>query len=137
MDVNRIRIACRRYCRLHCQLQVLIFLGFWLLGEGLVRATGIQIPGSIAGLVIVLVLLHSKRISIRTVRRGAQWFLAEMLLFFIPAVLAILNYPEFLKLQGLKILGVILLSTLIVMIVTGATIDLCYRYGKNHVDFPK
>ena len=134
MNGSRNMIVWRRYCRSNCLLQVLIILGFWLVGEGLVRATGIQIPGSIAGLIIVLVLLQSKRLSPRMVRRGAQWFLAEMLLFFIPAVLAILDHPEFLRLQGFKILVVILFSTLIVMIVTGATIDLCYRFRKSHVD---
>jgi len=125
-----------RHCRSSSLFQILLILAFWLSGEAIVRATGLPIPGSIAGLFIVLALLVSKRLSVRTVRLGAQWFLAEMLLFFVPAVLALLDHPEFLGLLGVKILVVILLSTCIVMIVTGAVIDLCYRWNvarKGHV----
>jgi len=129
-------IAWRRHCRSSSLTQVILILAFWLAGELIVRRTGLPIPGAIAGLFIVLALLMSKRLSLRSVRRGAQLFLAEMLLFFVPAVLALLDHPEFLGLLGLKIFTVILLSTIIVMIVTGGVIDLCYRWSiarKGHV----
>ena len=60
-------------------------------------------------------------------RLGANWFLAEMLLFFIPAVPAVMDHREFLGLMGLKILGVILGGTIAVMAVTALTTDLAYR----------
>jgi len=31
-------------------------------------------------------------------KRGADWLIAEMLLFFVPAVLALLNHKEFIGL---------------------------------------
>ena len=62
-------------------------------------------------------------------RRGANWFLADMLLFFIPAILAVLDHREFLGLLGLKILAVILTGTGIVMAVTALCVDLFYRWG--------
>jgi Putative effector of murein hydrolase LrgA len=117
--------------------QVPLLLGFWLVGEGIVRMGGLPIPGSIIGLFILLILLGSKQLSISSVQRGAQWFIAEMLLFFIPAVLAVLDHPELLGLLGLKILAAIVLGTLIVMVVTATVIDLCYRAsvaGKGTLD---
>ena len=128
---------CYRSSRL---LQILFILTFWLAGEAIVHASGLMIPGAIVGLFIVLTLLASKRLSIWTVRRGAQWFLGEMLLFFVPAVLAVLDHPEFLGLLGLKILAVIAVSTLIVMVVTAAFVDLCYRLSsaeEGYVDVAK
>ena len=138
MTLHRLIIAWRRRCRASRLLQILLLLGFWLAGELIVRAFGLQLPGSIAGMLIVLGLLLSKRLSPRTVRRGAQWFLAEMLLFFVPAVLALLDHPELLRLEGLKILAVILLGTLTVMVATAGVIDLCFRLmragkGERHV----
>ncbi|MCK0197142.1 CidA/LrgA family protein [Ancylobacter sp. 6x-1] len=108
--------------------------GFWMAGEALVRAGGIPLPGGIVALVAVLALLASGRLSALTVRRGAHWLLADMLLFFVPAVLAVLEHPELLGLLGLKILFVILASTTAVMVVTALTVDLCSRWRARHVD---
>ena len=118
----------RRRCRSSKLLQVIIILLFWGAGESVVRATGLMVPGSLVGLVIVLALLATKRLKVWTVRRGANWYLAEMLLFFVPAVLAVLDHPEFLGLLGLKILFIITLGSLMVMVVTAMVIDLCIRF---------
>jgi holin-like protein len=60
-------------------------------------------------------------------RRGAEWLIGDMVLFFVPAVLAVLDHRELLGLVGLKVLGVILCSTIAVLGVTGLTVDLCFR----------
>jgi holin-like protein len=59
--------------------------------------------------------------------RGAEWLIGDMVLFSVPAVLAVLDHRELVGLVGLKILGVILGSTLAVMGVTGLTVSLCSR----------
>jgi holin-like protein len=56
-----------------------------------------------------------------------------MLLFFVPAVLALLDHNELLGLMGLKILAVIIVSTIMVMSVTALTVDLCYRWMERDV----
>jgi holin-like protein len=113
-------------------LQVLLLCGFWLLGESAVRLTGLPVPGGIVGMLLVLGLLLSGRVSLGSMRLGAQWFLAELLLFFIPAVLAVLGYQQFFGLLGLKILLVILVGTLCVMGVTALTVEFCYRWRLAH-----
>ena len=113
-------------------LQLGIVLACWLAGEVLARALGLPIPGAILGLAIMLVLLARRRLSAVSMRRGAEWLLADMLLFFVPAVLAVLNYPEFLGLTGLKILFVILASTIAVMVTTGLVVDSAYRWRAGH-----
>lgn len=123
-----------RRCRSSRLFQILLILLFWAAGETIARLTGVMIPGSVLGLFIVLLLLLTKRLNILTVRRGAQWFLAEMLLFFIPAVLAVLDHPELLGILGLKILAVILMGTATIMVVTAAAIDLCYRWVDRERD---
>jgi len=109
-------------------LQLGIVVACWLAGEVLARAVGLPIPGAILGLAIMLVLLARRRLSAVSMRRGAEWLLADMLLFFVPAVLAVLNYPEFLGLTGLKILFVILASTIAVMVTTALVVDSAYRW---------
>jgi len=105
--------------------QIGLIVGFWLLGEALARLAHLPVPGSIVGLALLLALLATGRISPMSMRRGAQWFLAEMLLFFVPAVLAVTQHGEFIGLLGLKVLVVILAGTVTVMAVTALTVDAC------------
>ncbi|WP_454622051.1 CidA/LrgA family protein [Bradyrhizobium cenepequi] len=114
-------------------LQAGIVLAFWLVGEVLVRILAIPVPGAIPGLALLLLFLTSRRLSVVSIRRGAEWFLADMLLFFVPAVLAVIDHREFLGLVGLKILFVILLSTTAVMLMTAFAVDRCYRWRIGHV----
>jgi holin-like protein len=100
----------------------------WLVGEAVVRATGAPVSGGIVGLFLVLVLLGTGRLSLSSVK-GADWLLAEMALFFVPAVLAVLDHPELGGLFALKLLVVILGSTVAVMTVTALTVELLVGRG--------
>lgn len=113
-------------------MQIATLFGFWLAGEAVVRLSGLPLPGGIVGMALVLALLLSGRISLFSMKRGAEWFLAEMLLFFVPAVLAVLEHQELLGMLGVKIMAVILVGTLTVMTVTALTVDLCYRLSLRY-----
>ena len=101
---------------------------FWVAGEGIVRVSGLPLPGGIVGMVLVLALLASGRVRPIAVRRGAGWLLAEMLLFFVPAVMAILDHRELMGLVGLKVAAVILAGTVMVMGGTALAVDLAWRW---------
>ena len=47
--------------------------------------------------------------------------LAMLPLFLIPATVGVMNYPEFLSLQGVLILTIVIVSTLITMVIAGRT----------------
>ena len=128
MVPRKIVIQCRGLVHRSRLAQIALLLAFWLLGGAVARATDLPLPGGIVGMALVLSLLATRQLSVLSMRRGAEWLLAEMLLFFIPAVLAVLDHREFLGLLGLKILIVIVVGTTIVMAVTALTVDLCYRW---------
>jgi holin-like protein len=129
MTSRKITLVCRRNLR-HCRtLQILLLIAFWLVGDTLVRRLGLPVPGGVVGMFILIALFASGHFSPLYVRLGAEWFLAEMLLFFIPAVPAILNHHEFLGWLGLKVLVVILVGTAVVMIVTAFVVDVCFRWN--------
>ncbi|MDR3535439.1 MAG: CidA/LrgA family protein [Acetobacteraceae bacterium] len=133
MTTRRFAINARRGLDLSRPLQIALLCVFWLAGEAVARTTEIPVPGGIVGMFIVLALLASGRLSLLSMRRGANWFLAEMLLFFIPAVLAIMDHQELMGWLGLKVLVVILAGTIIVMSVTALAVDLCFRWRSAHV----
>jgi putative effector of murein hydrolase LrgA (UPF0299 family) len=76
---------------------------------------------------LALILLATGRISLFTLRRGAEWFAGDMMLFFVPAVVSILDQPEFIGRVGLELLAVIVLSMLAVMTVTALTVERLWR----------
>jgi len=122
-------LACntRRALRRSVPLQIGLLGGFWFLGDQVARRLALPIPGAILGLAAVLALLAGGWLHPASLRRGAAWMLAEMLLFFVPAVLALLDHRDLFSFLGLKILAAILLGTLVVMVVTGLTVELFSR----------
>lgn len=117
-----------RFLHRNPALQLVVLVAFWLVGEALARFMDFSIPGGIIGLAVLLILLITRRVSTLSMRRGAEWLLADMLLFFVPAVLAILDHREFFGLLGLKILFVIAASTAAVMLVTVLVTERCCRW---------
>jgi len=132
MMLRPLLLRLRRALRRSRLMQVALVFALWGLGEGLVRLLGLPLPGGLIGMVLLLGLLLTHRLSVFSARRGANWFLADMILFFVPAALAVVDHHEFLGLIGLKVLAVILISTLAVMVVTGLAVDLFLRWRLGH-----
>lgn len=113
-------------------VQVALVAAFWAAGSGIAHLAGVPVPGSLIGLLALLGLLGCGALEPRWVERGAGWLLAEMLLFFVPAVVALLAHPEFLGLLGVKVLLVILGSTLLVMLATALSVEWGMRLMARH-----
>ncbi len=120
-------LSLRRFVRSSRLAQIGLMLGLWWVGCQLTLHLSLPVPGAIVGLALALALLASGRVSRASLRHGADWLLADMLLFFVPAVLAVLNHREFLGLLGLKLLAVIACGTIVVMAVTAVVVELCFR----------
>jgi holin-like protein len=95
--------------------QVALVLALWGAGEAVVRWLDLPLPGGIVGLGLLLALLGSGWLPARFVRGGANWLIADMLLFFVPAVMAAREHRELLGALGVKLGIVIVVSTLCVM----------------------
>lgn len=128
MNVRRIVIPCRRRLRQSRVLQLCFISVFWILGSGVAALTGGPVPGGIWGLFLLLICLSFGWLQLGAVRRGADWFLAEMLLFFIPAMPAVIDHPEFLGSLGFKIALILILGTLSVMLATAFACEACHRF---------
>ncbi|MFX3616333.1 MAG: CidA/LrgA family protein [Sporolactobacillus sp.] len=92
---------------------------FSMIGNLLVAWLHLPISGSIIGLFIVLALLRFNILKLTMLEQGATFLMSEMLLFFIPSAVAIIQYKNQILQHGSQFLIVIVLSTMTVMIVTG------------------
>ncbi|MCL1632589.1 CidA/LrgA family protein [Sporolactobacillus sp. CPB3-1] len=105
------------FLRIVCQICFLYL--FALVGNMLSGWFHLPVSGSIIGLFIILGLLHFKVLKLSAVEAGASFLMSEMLLFFIPSAVAIIQYKDEILRHGSQFLVVILLSTITVMTVTG------------------
>jgi len=96
-------------------IQVLFLHVFLFLGAALKEVFPLPIPASMFGLFLLFLALCFKIIKLEWVEKGANWLMAELLLFFIPSAVGIVNYDEILSIQGAEIVVLIGISTVIVM----------------------
>ena len=103
-------------------------VGLFIFAQYLVNRWQVPLPANLVGMVMLLLLIVCRVIPVSWVRAGARWLLAEMLLFFVPAVVAVVNYAQLLMVDGWRIFLVIALSTLMVLGATAWVVDKVYRY---------
>lgn len=99
--------------------QIGIIILFYLVGEYIVSLTGIIIPGSIIGLVLLWLSLYFKILNVKFIQKGASFMLAFLTLFFIPSTVAVINYPELLTVSGGLLILAVIISTILALVITG------------------
>lgn len=114
--------------RLQVPVQVILYAGLFVFAEYLVNWLNLPLPANLVGMVLMLALIVCRIVPLKWVRAGSRWLLAEMLLFFVPAVVAVVNYAQLLMVDGWRIFLVIALSTIMVLGATAWVVDKVYRY---------
>lgn len=112
--------------------EVLVLLGVFLLGGQLASWLQWPIPGGVIGLALLLVAFACGVIKPASLQLGAGILMAEMLLFFIPALMSLLDYGAMVRNEGWRIMLVIGVSTLLVMLVTAFTVEFVCRWKTRH-----
>ncbi|BEI00363.1 CidA/LrgA family protein [Edwardsiella ictaluri] len=124
-----LRTCAPAHLRTHTQvpLQVVLYALLFLFSQWLVSRFALPLPANIVGMLLLLVLIALRILPLAWVKAGSRWLLAEMLLFFVPAVVAVVNYASLLMVEGGRIVAVIALSTLLTLGMTALVVDRVYR----------
>lgn len=96
-------------------LQILFIHIFLFLGSAVKAIVPIPIPAAMVGLLLLFLSLLLGIVKLEWVEHGGNWLLAELLLFFVPSAVGIVNYEEMLSWQGFISVLLIGLSTFIVI----------------------
>ena len=107
------------------QFIIIILISF--IGEVLNYLLPLPIPASIYGLVLMLLGLVRGLIPLAAVRDTAHFLVEIMPLMFIPAAVGLMQVWAELGQIWLAFLAIILLTTLIVLAVSGKTADFALR----------
>lgn len=96
-----------------------IIFGCLGLGEFIVWATGVKLPSSIIGMLLLTLFLKLGWVKLNWIERMSKFLIANLGFFFVPPGVAIMLYLDIIKAQWLPITVATLVSTILVLIVTG------------------
>lgn len=107
--------------------QFFIIFGCLALGELAIWITGIKFPSSIIGMLILTLSLKMKWVKMSWVDRLSQFLIANLGFFFVPPGIAILLYLDIINAYLLPIVAATIVSTLLVLVITGHTHQLVIK----------
>ncbi|MEV3813216.1 CidA/LrgA family protein [Aeromonas allosaccharophila] len=119
------KALCLRW--LQTPFQIVLLAAIWLLADIAVRTLHLPLPANLTGMLLLLACILLGVVKAQWFEAGARWLLAEMLLFFVPAVVAVVNYQDLLLQEGWRIMVVLLVSTTLVLGTTALVVDRVYR----------
>jgi holin-like protein len=108
--------------------QFSIILSIYFLGELIQKALGLPVPGNVLGMLILFFSLYTGVIKFNMIDKISDFLLENMAFFFLPAGASLITCFALLEGKLTAILAVSLISTLIILAVTGLTVELVQRF---------
>lgn len=110
------------------QLWILIFI--YMLGEGIAHIIPSPLPGNVIGFILLITALKIGILQEKRVSFVSSFLLQNLAILFIPGGVGLIKVLHLFNGNILKIIVIILLSTIITMIVTSLTIVTLERIKK-------
>lgn len=113
--------------------EVLIIFGIAYLGEWIHALLHIPLPGSLIGMLLLLVCLQFRFIKLHQIATVSDFLLGHLPFFFIPAGVALLAYLGLIRNLWLPILLICFLTTFLTMGISGKVVQWCMnrKEGKH------
>ena len=111
-----------------------IIAGVSFVGELLYAVLPFPIPASVYGLVLMVVLLMTHVIKIEMIEETADFFIGMMGIFFVPSAVGLMNRMHLIKGNVVQLLLMAVVSTVVVLIVTGLVAQAVIRISGKKED---
>ena len=111
--------------------QFLMIMLFTFFGEVLREVLPLPVPASIYGLVLMFVALLTGVLKVEKVRETGKFLIEIMPLMFIPAAAGLIDAWPSLKPVGVPIVVIMVVSTVIVMVLSGRVTQFMMRRKKK------
>ncbi|MDE6085215.1 MAG: CidA/LrgA family protein, partial [Muribaculaceae bacterium] len=111
-------------------VQCSVLFAFLALGELIVYLTGLPIPSSIIGMILLTFALKAGVVKECWVDRIADFLVRNLGFFFVPAGVGLLKCLGIIKAQWFPIVMATVLSTILIIATTGWVHQLTRRSGK-------
>lgn len=111
--------------------QILLLYGIFLTGSWLTTVLHLPLPGSIVGLLLLWVALLLKILRLEWVESGGHVFLSYLPLFFVPAMVGVMDYGSLFVGKGFLLIPITIISTFFTMWVSGLTSQFIVRQAEK------
>lgn len=111
--------------------QFAIILTISFIGEILNRVIPLPVPASIYGMVILFTCLQTKVLKLSSVRETGKFLIEIMPIMFIPSAVGLIDAWGVLEPIWVSVVTITLVTTIIVMGVTGRITQFVIRNGKK------
>ncbi len=108
-----------------------IIAGVSFVGELLYALLPFPIPASVYGLVLMVILLMTKVVKLDMVEETADFLISMMGIFFVPSSVGLMNSFDVMKGSVVQLLVMCVVSTIVVMIVTGTVAQLVIKFREK------
>lgn len=108
-------------------LQIGLLIMLWWIGSLIQKLFQLPISAGVIGLFLVLLGLLSGTFKLNWIKSGSDFILSELVLFFVPCVVGLMNYKVLFLSEGLQLITAIVLGTVCVMLATVYTVHLCFK----------
>lgn len=107
--------------------QFAIILGICYLGIAVQKLFSLPLPGNIIGMIMLLICLLTGVIKMDMIEEISEFLLKHLAFFFIPAGVGLISCMGILKSYGIAIFMVCLITTIVIMAVTGMVVQMIIR----------
>ena len=111
--------------------QFFVIFGCLALGDFIVWATGIKLPSSIIGMLLLTLFLKLGWVKLKWVEHLSELLIANLGFFFVPPGVALILYLDLIKAQWFPIVTATVVSTLLVLVVTGQMHQLVIKFERR------
>lgn len=112
--------------------QCAILFGCLALGELVVWLTGVKLPSSIIGMLLLTLFLKLGWIKLHWVQGMSDFLVANLGFFFVPPGVALMLYFDVIAAEFWPIVIATVASTALVLVSTGWVHQLLHRYFHRH-----
>lgn len=113
--------------------QCAIIFGCLALGELIVWLTGVKLPSSVIGMLLLTLFLKLKIVRLEWVKGISDFLVDNLGFFFVPAGVALMTCFDLIREEWLPIVVATVISTAIVLVVTGWVHQLIHKVFSNGI----
>ncbi|WP_084144568.1 CidA/LrgA family protein [Ferrimonas kyonanensis] len=88
-------------------------------------------PGSVLGMLLLLLALKLKLCSERALALGAAWLIGDLMLFFIPSVIGVLKYDALFQQYGASLIVSLITGSMVVIAATALVVERLFRFEQR------
>ncbi len=99
-----------------------------LLGEAIVRVSSMPVPGPVLGMVLLFLAMLARAPLPKELGKTSDGLLKHLSLLFVPAGVGVVQNLTVLGNEGLRLIAVVVLGTIITLAVTALTFEYLARF---------